>query len=161
MNAEKCASDSDLLLAKRDRSSVQAGSELEAEEQAPVRNTAANRTNTSSRELPREPCTPIPKTLHCVVSKRTDKMDSGIGFLEGAPSPRVRVLKHLSNQKAALVSAASANALTATATEEDEDNDPNKPKELPPNSMQLYSYYGRCPYHYIVAKHALGTASWT
>ncbi len=84
-------------------------------------------------------------------------MDSGIGFLEGAPSPRIRVLKHLSSQKATLLSSASVNALAATATEEDEDNDPNKPKELPPNSMQLYSYYGRCTYHQILARDALGT----
>ncbi|KAG7294509.1 hypothetical protein NEMBOFW57_004584 [Staphylotrichum longicolle] len=70
-------------------------------------------------------------------------MDTGVGLFEGAPSSRLRVLKHLRNQKAALLKSASVArfGFAATAAEEDVDEDPNKPTPLPPNSMQLYSYY--------------------
>lgn len=76
----------------------------------------------------------------------TRTMDSGLGFLDGAPSSRIRVLKHLNNQKTALLNSASRGAFSLAAlptAEEDVDEDPNKPKELPPGSMQLFSYYGR------------------
>jgi len=71
-------------------------------------------------------------------------MDTGVGLFEGAPSSRLRVLKHLRNQKAALLKSASVArfGFAAAAAEEDVDEDANKPKSLPPNSMQLHSYYG-------------------
>ncbi|KAK1751339.1 hypothetical protein QBC47DRAFT_351441 [Echria macrotheca] len=70
-------------------------------------------------------------------------MDTGAGLFQGAPSSRLRVLKHLSEQKASLLKSQAARiaGLAGPTAEEDVDEDPNKPKELPPNSMQLYSYY--------------------
>ncbi|KAK5655814.1 hypothetical protein OQA88_5352 [Cercophora sp. LCS_1] len=69
-------------------------------------------------------------------------MDSTGGLFNGAPSSRVRVLKHISKQKEALLkSRVRRVAAFSTAASQVEDEDPEKPKELPPNSMQLFSFY--------------------
>ncbi len=74
-------------------------------------------------------------------------MNTGSGLFDGAPSSRLRVLKHLNNQKTTLLNSLSVAGKAGFAAELPVENeDPNKPKELQPGSMQLFSYYGE-PVH--------------
>ncbi|GAW19371.1 hypothetical protein ANO14919_088570 [Xylariales sp. No.14919] len=70
-------------------------------------------------------------------------MDPTLAALAGKPNnSRLRVLKHLARQRKTLAKASASRARgIATLSGGDGEEDPNRPAELAPGMMRLYSYY--------------------
>lgn len=70
-------------------------------------------------------------------------MDPTLAALAGKPNnSRLRVLKHLARQRKTLAKASASRVPGfATLSVGDDEEDPNRPAELAPGTMRLYSYY--------------------